>query len=405
MKVTFLGQGFNPEADKSVGNKLIEFFSENNYQTFTCISAFASEAGINGLATCILSSTSFENINLIVGIDQEGTSKETLQKILNLNVNSYIFYQSEKPIFHPKIYLFEGNEKNSLIIGSSNLTARGLFNNVESSILIEFENKDVDGIGLLSEIKSYYNTLFNFSDPNLFKITEELINYFVNSEIVPLKRTWLKKQGKKKATQPKEGEDFEVPKRAVAEFPRSFNGKSKLKELIQTFEEETTAIDDSEPISEQKHEVIVNTLKEVWKSGPLSERDLNIPTGSKKTNLTGSMSFNQGLFKNIDQKHYFRENVFNSLDWKKSTRRGSEHLDKGNATFKIKIDGQEKGDFSLIVTHNPKIDTKTYRQGNSPTGISWGNAKNLIRNRELLGKTLTLFKDTTSNDKYTILIE
>lgn len=405
MKTTFLGQGFNPKIDNSIGNKIMEFFSENNFQTFTGISAFASEAGVNGLASCISSSTSFENINLIVGIDQEGTSKETLEEILNLKVNSYIFYQSEKPIFHPKIYLFEGNDKTAIIIGSSNLTARGLFNNIESSILIEFENNEAEGIQLLSEIKTYYSTLFDFKDPNLFKITQEAINYFVDSEIVPLKRIWLKKQGKKKVTQPKEGQVFEVPKRAVAEFPKYFSSKSKLKDLIQTFEEETTAVDDSKSILEEKPIAIRDTLQEVWKSGPLSERDLNIPTGSKKTNLTGSMSFNQGLFKNIDQKHYFRENVFNSLDWKKSTRRGSEHLDKGNATFKIKIDGQEKGDFSLIVTHNPKIDTKTYRQGNSPTGISWGNAKNLIRNRELLGKTLTLFKDTTSNDKYTILIE
>lgn len=151
MKITLLGQGFEPESINAVGKHLIELFSMKVFHTFTGISAFASEAGIIGLSEHInKAKANFKNLNLIVGIDEEGTSKEALIEILNLNINSYIFYQEEPPIFHPKIYLFEGDTITKLIIGSSNLTARGLYGNVESSLLVEFTQKDAQGIQLIA---------------------------------------------------------------------------------------------------------------------------------------------------------------------------------------------------------------------------------------------------------------
>ena len=109
MKITFLGQGFEAESKNSVGNTVIKLFKETKFNSFTGISAFASEAGVVGLSECIESGADFfETLNLIVGIDQEGTSKKALKEIDELGINSYLFYQKESPIFHPKIYLFEG---------------------------------------------------------------------------------------------------------------------------------------------------------------------------------------------------------------------------------------------------------------------------------------------------------
>src|SRR5690606_12756867 len=52
----------------------------------------------------------------------------------------------------------------------------------------------------------------------------------------------------------------------------------------------------------------------MWESNGLTERDLNIPTGPN-TNPTGSMLFKKGNMDDIDQRHYFREDVFVDLDW------------------------------------------------------------------------------------------
>ena len=157
MKIIFLGQGYEPESKNSVGNHLLNLLSQKGFHTFTVISAFATEVGVVGLADYIVSAkNNFKKLNLIVGIDQEGTSKEALREINNLKINSYIFHQEEPPIFHPKIYLLEGAKETKLILGSSNMTARGLFGNVESSLHVEFSNTDKEGKNLLAE-RAYSN--------------------------------------------------------------------------------------------------------------------------------------------------------------------------------------------------------------------------------------------------------
>jgi HKD family nuclease len=130
MKITFLGQGFEAASANAIGNHLNNYLNQTNFHSFTGISAFASEAGIFGLAGHILNAKQNyqapKKITLVVGVDQQGTSKEALEELKNLNVDSYIFYQSESPIFHPKIYLFEGAQLTKLIVGSSNLTGTGI---------------------------------------------------------------------------------------------------------------------------------------------------------------------------------------------------------------------------------------------------------------------------------------
>lgn len=394
MKVTFLGQGFMADNDSAVGTIIEKLFANDSYHTFTGIIAFVSEAGIYGLYNCMQSSTSFKSLNLIVGIDQEGTPKDALEEILNLNINSYIFYQKEAPIFHPKIYLFEGETKTSIIIGSSNLTGRGLFNNIESSTLIEFNTDDKEGLAFLKSMKEYYASLFDFSDPNLFKITPEIIQKFVDLKVVPTKRIWLNKQGKKKIENNKGG-DFNIPVRKIASLPPSFKKKHKAKEMADTAGEELLSV---------SQDAIVSNLTKVWKSKPLTERDLNIPTGAN-TNPTGSMLFKKGLMTSIDHRNYFRNSVFEKLNWQQHPNPAYTHLEKSSANFEIKIDGNSMGVFNLIINHNKATDTKAYKQKNAMTNLSWGNAKATIAKPELLGKTLTLFRDENLANKFIIEIQ
>ena len=87
MKTTFLGQGFESSSVDAIGNYLIKYLNSQDFHSFTGISAFASEAGIYGLSGHFQTAKAFfKKLNLIVGIDQEGTSKEALEEILNLNI-------------------------------------------------------------------------------------------------------------------------------------------------------------------------------------------------------------------------------------------------------------------------------------------------------------------------------
>lgn len=72
MKITFLGHGYEPESKNSVGNYLLDFLSKKHFHTFTGISAFASEAGVVGLADNIITAKkNFKRLNLIGEIDIE----------------------------------------------------------------------------------------------------------------------------------------------------------------------------------------------------------------------------------------------------------------------------------------------------------------------------------------------
>ena len=90
MNITLLGQGFEAASELSVGKQLIKFFKDKGFHTFTGISAFTSLKGINGLSKHIIDSKKhLEIITIVTGVDQKVTSKEALEVLLNLNINSH----------------------------------------------------------------------------------------------------------------------------------------------------------------------------------------------------------------------------------------------------------------------------------------------------------------------------
>ena len=407
MKITFLGQGFNEESPNGIGYYLMKFLSSKDFTSFTAITAFASEAGVFGLSKYIESAKeNFENLVIIVGVDQNGTSKEALEEILNLNINSYIFHQEEQPIFHPKIYFFEGELITKLIIGSSNMTGRGLFTNVESSLLLEFDNEDNEGLTLISELKTYFGSLFDLTDPNLFKISDQIIADFIAKGIVPDEITRINIYKKREPIVNQIHESLPICKRPTSKIPFSFHRKSKRTEnpIIQN---DSLISSIHAPISVPP--IAIEPLTEdgskgklVWQSGPLTERDLNIPKGAN-TAYTGSMLFKKGLMKDKDQRHYFRDDVFSDLPWVSDTNPKTAHYERATTFIKLIIEGVDHGNIPFILSHNTRTDTKSYLQKNSMTNISWGKAKNLIAKDELIGKSANLFKSLTTNE-YTLEI-
>ena len=195
MKANFLVQGFGNTSPNATGNYLISLLQDANFTNFTGVTAFASLSAVLGITPHLQSAKAhLQQISLIVGIDQEATSKEALKAIMSLQIPAYIFFQKEQIIFHPKFYLFEGAAKTKLIIGSSNLTSNGLFANVEAGVLLETENQ-VD-LNIIGGFKGYFSTLFNLTDPNLYPITDANIDHFVNKGIVPNESIFRVRQGK-----------------------------------------------------------------------------------------------------------------------------------------------------------------------------------------------------------------
>lgn len=178
MIVEFLGQGLHLEEDETCGNHVCSAIKDESFTQITIFVAFLRKPGLDYLAPFIKQARKENrNVTFYVGIDERVTSKEALELLLELDTETYIYY-SDSYIYHPKIYLFEG-DRNRIITGSSNLTKSGLFYNVESSILLDFTNSDKSGLKIINQLKEFYSSFFDFSDPNLELLTSEYLNKLV----------------------------------------------------------------------------------------------------------------------------------------------------------------------------------------------------------------------------------
>ncbi len=181
---------------------------------------------------------------------------------MELKINSYVFFvPPPSPIFHPKIYFFEGQNNSELIIGSSNLTANGLFTNVEASILISIDNHNATDKKIVEGLKDYFKGFFNQSDPNLKPLTTELIDDLVNAKIVPTEaeRKELQDKGEKA-----DKEETQIILSKI--FPKRAACKNIQKIFVQI----------RKPNSKRSRKLqrLLKPQYSVWESGPLTERDI-----------------------------------------------------------------------------------------------------------------------------------
>lgn len=388
MDIIILGQGFNTDTKNFVGHQLIKFLGQKDCHTFTGLSAFASQAGVNGLARYITSAKkNIKNLNIIVGIDQKGTSKEALEAILSLGIKSYVFYQPSITIFHPKIYLFEGDKTSQLIVGSSNLTTHGLFRNIETSILVNLDNSVEADKQIVQDLKDYFKGIFDHKDPNLKKLSAKLIKDLVKAKVVPTEAERKAAQNKAEKPESKETEDLIAkifPKRAIVKIPFEFRGTGK--------------------IAKKK----AKTIGKPSSNGRLVWTRKSLPASSVQavglgTNPTGGLRLVQDRFevngKIINQTSYFRKTVFGKNSWKQVST--SPFVEVATVPFKITIKGKFQGEFDLEIRHKP---TGEAGQHNYTTSISWGDLGETIRKSKLTGTRLDLYAPKGKGKFFNIVI-
>jgi len=391
MNISLLGQGFEAASENSVGNKLVKSFADKDFHAFTGISAFASQAGIKGLSKHIKTAKKHLNfITIVTGIDQKGTSKEALEEIVALEIDAYVFYQPSSTIFHPKIYLFEGQEKSELIIGSTNLTSQGLFTNVEASLLVSIDNSIEDERKIVEQLKDYFKGIFDFSDPNLRKLNNKIIAKLVKANVVPTEAERKAAQDKAEKEERRETENIIskiFPKRAIAKLPGEFRGSKKP--TVKTTA--TSAAAAGSPYAKGK---LVWTRKKL----PFS----SVQGGGQGTNPTGGLRLVQDDFisggSKIDQTSYFR-NLFGRYAWNQV--RKTPYVEASKVPFEVTIKGVFHGKFDLEVRHKPSGEAG---QHNYTTSISWGAVSSIISKADLTGSRLDLYAPKRKGKPFEIVI-
>jgi len=123
-------------------------------------------------------------IRFVLGIDLGGTSVETLKEIHSWNIDTLIVkHRIPKHTFHPKMYLFEWDNRAEIIIGSNNITEGGFFGNYEGCARIIYD--------LHSEQTAYQTaqqTLTRFIEPHgpiVYTLTDIFMKKLIDRGEIP----------------------------------------------------------------------------------------------------------------------------------------------------------------------------------------------------------------------------
>lgn len=185
MEIKFIAQGLNVENNNPAGEKIIEALSQNNYNSFNAFVAFVSISGIRNIEDQLIEfKNRGSNIRLYVGVDLHGTSKEALERLIELEIPTYIVFSPNGIVYHPKIYTFEGEINSFVIVGSSNLTASGLFQNIEASVCVSYLNEDDKGIEFISDIHDSFNLLITNEGTYCKELNPLILDLLVRNKVV-----------------------------------------------------------------------------------------------------------------------------------------------------------------------------------------------------------------------------
>src|SRR5690242_20837294 len=108
MIAEFIGQGIHEDDNETCGNYICSSFKSEVFTDITVFVAFIRRPGILELKPFIEKAIAEKRkVTFYVGRNDFITSKEALELLLELKVETYIYF-TESIIYHPKVYLFEG---------------------------------------------------------------------------------------------------------------------------------------------------------------------------------------------------------------------------------------------------------------------------------------------------------
>jgi hypothetical protein len=304
---------------------------------------------------------------------------------------------SRSIIFHPKVFLAKGKMDAAAIIGSANMTFSGLHNNIEAGAILALDLANTDDRAFFDSTLKILDELPARFPDHVFEVmsTAAIDRLFDDGRLVD--------------------EDVVVAPTVVSSVRKGDRDKLKAMKLVRhsapvrkrrtvKAKSAAAAVTPATPVPTPTSASVVQVPEFVliWESRKLTERDLNIPSGGN-TNPTGSMLWKKGAAEDIDQRHFFRDQAFAGLNWKKD--KTLPHYERAEAIFQIVVKGLNYGSFTLKLSHNTKTNTPTYKQMNSMTSLHWGGAMKIVAKRDLLERIMSLYRKEGNPPEFMIEID
>ena len=150
----------NQPLNGNLGDYLISCLEDADFDIANIIVAFAKNSGVLRLKPALEQfKARGAEINIFVGIDLDGTSYEALISLSKLADKLYVVHTESDQTFHSKVYNFKQKDRYIVVVGSNNLTAGGLWTNLESCSIEQLDLSEQSDRSVQCQIDSYISDI------------------------------------------------------------------------------------------------------------------------------------------------------------------------------------------------------------------------------------------------------
>ena len=357
--------------------------------------AFMNEGGLSLLETSLTPVA--DKTTIIAGIRNGITSAQGCKKAIDIGCSLYaVDTGARNVIFHPKIYFARNASEARVIIGSANLTIGGLNSNIEASMSIILNMAVDNELATAKQLEDKISSMMSEYPEHVFPLADQDViqRLFDSGRLIDESLVREPTSGGSSTNRDLD----KIPKMKL----KTTSVRRSKASLVTTSPQPTKPTKATKPTAATLKR---NERTLVWESNPLTRRDLTIPTG-QNTHATGSMLLKKGAcVEDIDHRHYFRNTVFDSLNWEFEKSKAVPHIERAEADFGFIIKDVDYGVYTLGLSHNTRTDTKSYEQRNGMTNIHWAEAKPIIALEDLLDRTMFIYRDSTEENLFIIEID
>jgi len=407
----FLGQPSSDEA--TLGAFLRRVLADPAIDSLTLVVAWARFRGLIRLRDEVEAFRARGGkTRLIVGIDEGGATRPGLLLAGRLFDEASIFHDPAGGTFHPKIYLAAGGDRALLVVGSSNATPGGWFNNYEASLEARFDLPQDANHPALTGVYDYLNSLLSEHEL-LLPLTEELVDKLVRDRRFNVsgheRSTRSRRSGSGGETDEADtdasgsGDDAGDEQRLFGRRrgPRTYAPPLSSEAQAELASLEIRPDDEAEldpplpaptdapgtpgalsaPASEPAANAVpVETWNKVLPRGDAQQQR------SSGTNITGNVRLTKAGH-DIEWTTWFRQTLFGPAAWRTDHDVNGNPIERADIPFQVTIDGVSFGTVGLEVTHAPHRESG---QANHTTVLRWGQLLETMRATDYTDHTLTL---------------
>lgn len=378
-ELRFRGQPFGDR--DTVGAFLAETLSEKSFSRLTIVVAWARFGGLRRFQSEFKAFRGRgAKLRVILGIDEGIATVPGLSLAIKSADEVFVFHDRGARTFHPKLYLAEGEEKARLLVGSSNLTAGGLFSNYEAALEADYALPAEEGDEALAAARGYIDKLLE-DDEVCLPLDSALLKRLIDSPRYAISG----RESRSAGNRPKGVGEEEVDERGETGgkgeeiFGKSRHRKASVPRLPKKAAGDLKRIEPKTAPLPAPLEPVASWTK------VLPASDAQHPP-SPRSNPLGNMRLTKADHE-IDWLTWFRHDLFGPAEWSTVEDRKGNEVEIAWVPFAVTIDGRSHGLVSLQVDHAAHRESG---QHNHATVLHWGSLGLVLRKTNYTGYVLTL---------------